>query len=624
MADEAIHVGLAPARQSYLEQDRIIAAARRTGADAIHPGYGFLSENAGFAEACVAADLVFIGPPAAAIRAMGSKSAAKALMETSGVPLVPGYHGAAQDFATLEAAANAVGYPVLIKASAGGGGKGMRIVERPEGLVAAIESAKRESFSSFGDERLLIERYLTRPRHIEIQIFADAQGNCISLFERDCSIQRRYQKIIEEAPAPGMEASMRDAMGQAAIKAARAVGYVGAGTVEFIVENGGFYFMEMNTRLQVEHPVTEMITGLDLVEWQLRIGSGEPLPLKQEDIRMHGCAIEARIYAEDPSRDFLPSIGKLAHLRQPNDSIHVRVESGVVEGDEISPNYDPMIAKLIVLGDDRPDAVRQLRDALAQYEVAGVRTNLELLGAIAAHPAYAAGDLDTGFIGRYGTELFPREIPGPDRWTLAAFAARRIADLRREREHEAAMSEDRWSPWAVFDSWRMNARGSTTFILEYDGERFSVAVHSIADDAFVLRTPEGEFQVWASIDGTRMRLRLDGEVRGLSAVSFGHDIAIFDRGQSQILRVVDPLAPSHSDAAGSDRVTVPIPSRVTRVLVAAGDAVKKGAPLLVLEAMKMELTLSAPFDGTVESVRCRIDEMVVEGAELVTFAVPAA
>ncbi len=403
MADEAWLIGPAPARQSYLDIGKVLDAARRSGADAIHPGYGFLSENAEFADACTAAGIAFVGPPPAAIRAMGSKAAAKALMEEAGVPLVPGYHGAAQDLATLAAAAARIAYPVLVKASAGGGGKGMRIVERAADLEDAVGGAKREALASFADDRVLIERYLTRPRHIEIQVFADFQGRIVSLFERDCSIQRRHQKVVEEAPAPGMDTVRRWAMGDSACAAARAVGYVGAGTVEFIAEGDAFYFMEMNTRLQVEHPVTEMITGLDLVEWQLRVAAGEALPELPGAPRGH--AIEARVYAEDPARDFLPSIGTLAHLRQPREGAHIRVDTGVRQGDAITPNYDPMIAKLIVWGEDRATAVQRLAGALAEYEVVGVQTNLGLLRAIAASPAFADADLDTGFIARHADEL---------------------------------------------------------------------------------------------------------------------------------------------------------------------------------------------------------------------------
>ena len=437
LADEAWPIGPAPARDSYLNIARIIDAARRSGAEAIHPGYGFLSENADFAEACARAGITFIGPPPEAIRAMGSKAAAKALMQRSGVPLVPGYHDEAQDAATLRAAAERIGYPVLLKASAGGGGKGMRIVEQPDALAAAIESAQREAAASFGDDRLLIEKYLTRPRHIEIQVFADTHGNCVSLFERDCSIQRRHQKVLEEAPAPGMDPARRRAMGEAAIAAARAVGYVGAGTVEFIAEGGAFYFMEMNTRLQVEHPVTELITGQDLVEWQLLVAAGEPLPLTQDELAISGHAIEARVYAEDPARDFLPSIGRLDHLRQPDETAHVRVDTGVRQGDAITPYYDPMIAKLIVWGEDRTAALRRLAGALAAYEVVGVHTNLGLLRGVATHPAFAGAELDTGFIARHAEVLLPDAAALPaetQRVVLAAAALAALADQRAQAE----------------------------------------------------------------------------------------------------------------------------------------------------------------------------------------------
>ena len=423
LADEARPIGPASPRESYLRGDKIIDAAQRAGAEAIHPGYGFLAENADFAEACAAAGIVFIGPPVAAIRAMGSKSAAKTLMETAGVPLVPGYHGESQDFSTLAAAADRIGYPVLIKASAGGGGKGMRIVERPADLEGAIAGAKREALASFGDDQVLMEKYLTRPRHIEIQVFADTHGNAVSLFERDCSIQRRHQKVLEEAPAPGMDPERRRRMSEAALAAARAVGYVGAGTVEFIAEGGEFWFMEMNTRLQVEHPVTEMITGLDLVEWQLRVAAGETLPLMQNDIPLRGHAIEARLYAEDPDRDFLPSIGTLVHLRQPEETADVRVDTGVRQGDAITPYYDPMIAKLIVHGPDRETAVRRLEAALGAYEVVGVATNLGLLKAIAGSSAFLAADLDTGFIGRHiRADDAAREEPDPAALVAATLA----------------------------------------------------------------------------------------------------------------------------------------------------------------------------------------------------------
>ena len=620
LADAAWPIGPAPARDSYLNIDRIIDAARRAGAEAIHPGYGFLSENADFAEACAQAGIVFIGPPPAAIRAMGSKAAAKALMQRSGVPLVPGYHGEAQDAATLRDAAERIGYPVLIKASAGGGGKGMRIVERTDALDAAIESAQREAAASFGDDRLLIEKYLTRPRHIEIQVFADTHGNCVSLFERDCSIQRRHQKVLEEAPAPGMDPARRRAMGEAAIAAARAVGYVGAGTVEFIAEAGAFYFMEMNTRLQVEHPVTELITGQDLVEWQLLVAAGEKLPLSQDQLSIAGHAIETRIYAEDPARDFLPSIGRLEHLRQPREAGHVRVDTGVRQGDTITPYYDPMIAKLIVWGEDRTTALRRLAGALAEYEVVGVHTNLGLLRGIATHPAFARAELDTGFIARHPEVLAAADPePGHARSAvLAAAAWAHLADL--QTSGRAGASADPWSPWAAADGWRINGDSYHDMILLHDGRQLAVRAHPRPNGGFALDLPDGSVLAEAQEDADGMRLRLDGVQHRLRVIRRSEDLVVILAGNNHVLRPLDPLAPPGAETGGDDRVTAPIPGRITRVLVQAGDQVVRGAPLLVMEAMKMELTLSAPQDGTVESIRHSVGEMVQEGTELVTFA----
>ncbi len=629
LADEAWLIGPAPARQSYLDIGKVLDAARRSGADAVHPGYGFLSENAEFADACAAAGIAFVGPPAAAIRVMGSKAAAKALMEDAGVPLVPGYHGEAQDLATLAAAAARIGYPVLVKASAGGGGKGMRIVERSADLEDAVGGAKREAASSFGDDRVLIERYLTRPRHIEIQVFADTHGRVVSLFERDCSIQRRHQKVVEEAPAPGMDTVRRWAMGDAACAAARAVGYVGAGTVEFIVAaasgansdaDDAFYFMEMNTRLQVEHPVTEMITGLDLVEWQLRVAAGEALPEPPGAPRGH--AIEVRVYAEDPARDFLPSIGTLAHLRQPRENTDVRVDTGVRQGDAITPNYDPMIAKLIVWGEDRAAAVQRLAGALAQYEVVGVQTNLGLLRAIAASPAFAAADLDTGFIARHADELtLPAKLPDAADtavWVAAAMAV--LADQRAGEAAQAAGSGDPWSPWGLADAWRMNGDGYQDFVLRRGGDTVTLRAYPQADGAFRLDLPAGSVHAEATEDEAGMALRVDGVLHRLRVVREGEELVVILAGRNHVLRQLDPLAPPRQESAGDDRVAAPIPARVSRVLVKPGDIVRKGAPLLVLEAMKMELTLSAPVAGTVAAVRPAVDEMVEEGTELVTFA----
>ncbi len=622
LADEAVAIGPAPAAGSYLSIPAIIGAARVTGAQAIHPGYGFLSENADFADACAAGGIVLIGPPAASIRAMGSKAAAKALMAQAGVPLVPGYHGDAQDVETLTRAAGEIGFPVLIKASAGGGGRGMRIVESAEALGVAIEGAAREAVAAFGDGRLLIEKYLTRPRHIEIQVFADTHGNTVSLFERDCSIQRRHQKVIEEAPAPGLPPARRAQMGQAAIAAAKAVGYVGAGTVEFIAEGEDFFFMEMNTRLQVEHPVTEMITGLDLVEWQLRVAAGERLPLLQDALGIAGHAIEARIYAEDPARDFMPSIGRISHLRTPEEGAGIRVDSGVRQGDPITPYYDAMIAKLIVHGADRATALRRLRSALAGYEVVGVQTNLDLLRAIAAEPDFAAGALDTGFIARHPAVLGQAGVDVPDQvWAAAVMAARSQAAGARPAD-----PADPFSPWGAMDGWRMNVARAETLVLRAGEATVDVRVGFAPDGAMLMTLPGGaEQRVTAREDDAGvMHLCVDGEPHRVRVVRQAGGLTAISQGRNFVFQVPDRLAAPASAAAAGGKLTAPIPARVTRVLVAPGDAVVRGAALVVLEAMKMELTISAPADGVVESVPHGVDEMVQEGAELVRFVAAAA
>ncbi len=597
MADEAYRIGPAPARDSYLRGDLILDVARRSGAQALHPGYGFLSENADFAEACAQAGVVFVGPPASSIRAMGGKSEAKALMEKAGVPLVPGYHGAAQDLPTLLMEAGKIGFPVLIKASAGGGGKGMRVVEHEADLEAAIAGAKREAASSFGDDRVLIERYLTRPRHVEIQVFADGHGNCVYLFERDCSVQRRHQKVIEEAPAPGMTAEMRRAMGEAAVAAARAVGYVGAGTVEFIVEGDSFAFMEMNTRLQVEHPVTEMITGQDLVAWQLLVAAGGALPLSQAQLTMTGHSFEARLYAEDPQRGFLPSVGLLSHLRLPADG--VRIDAGVREGDRIGVDYDPMIAKLITRGPDRTTALRRMSQALAACEVVGVQTNLGLLRGIADDADFAAGDFDTGFIGRHPELLAP--YPAPDVAILAAAALSVLADAQTDSD-----------PWSASDCWQMNLAGTRTMMLEAGERRWEVTA-----------TPAGPY--WdLAWDELKVRVRSDpagvsvnGVRSRLAVVRQSGRIVVIRSGINHVLGLVDLLAPPLAALQAGGKVTAPIPGRVAGVAVAVGEIVKRGQVLVVLEAMKMELSLSAPADGVVTGVRCAVGDMVDEGRELV-------
>ncbi len=625
LCDEAYLLGPAPARESYLRAERIIEIAKLAGAEAVHPGYGFLAENAEFAEACEAAGLVFIGPPAAAIRAMGSKSAAKAIMERAGVPLVPGYHGEDQDPARLAEAAAAIGWPVLIKASAGGGGKGMRVVERPEGFAEALAAARREASSAFGDDRVLVEKYLSRPRHIEIQVFGDGHGNLVHLFERDCSIQRRHQKIVEEAPAPGLTEAGRSAMGETAVAAARAIGYRNAGTVEFIVAHDGaserFYFMEMNTRLQVEHPVTEMITGQDLVEWQLAVAAGRPLPCGQADLAISGHAIEVRIYAEDPTRDFLPATGRLCHLATPVEGPHVRLESGVRAGDEVGIHYDPMLAKLIVWDQNRAGALRRLRNALESYQVVGVTTNLELLAAIAAHPAFATGELDTGFIERHGAGLFSPLGPAPDS-VLAIGALSELLQVRAEAAAEAARSPDPHSPWHQASGWRLNDDNLHTLELG-DGEREVRVVARNRPDHILLELPDGAIRASGELapDG-RLRFDLDGARGSATVVRTGEALAVFSAFGRHRLQVRDPLHAALPEEVVSGSLTAPMPGNIISVLVQAGERVTVGAPLMILEAMKMEHTISAPLDGVVERVNFAVGDQVAEGAELLAIAEP--
>ncbi|HRH87298.1 MAG TPA: acetyl/propionyl/methylcrotonyl-CoA carboxylase subunit alpha [Rubrivivax sp.] len=617
LADEAVLIGPPPVRQSYLMAQKILEAAKATGAQAVHPGYGFLSENEGFAEACAAAGIVFIGPPASAIRAMGSKSAAKALMGQAGVPLTPGYHGDNQDPAFLADQASSIGYPVLIKASAGGGGKGMRRVDKREDFAAALASCQREAKNAFGDDHVLVEKYVLKPRHIEIQVFGDSHGDCVYLFERDCSVQRRHQKVLEEAPAPGMTRERRAAMGQAAVDAAKAVGYVGAGTVEFIANpDGSFYFMEMNTRLQVEHPVTEMITGLDLVEWQLRVAAGEPLPLRQDQLTIDGHAIEARIYAEDPDKGFLPSTGRLVHLSPPPESEHVRVDTGVEQGDAITPHYDPMIAKLIVWDRTRDAALARMRQALAMYRVVGVANNVEFLSRLVGVPSFAHADLDTALIEREQANLFPEKTAVPDEvWLLAALAEllRELAAARRAAEHD--------SPWRTLDGWRLNGRASRSLSLRHGDVLRAVSVQVVAG-GYELGL-EGRTVFARGTAGPNGLLHAQiGERRvHATVVVSGERRHVFFEGRSWPLALVDTL---NTGGAGEDvegGLKAPMPGKVIALIAQAGALVDKGAPLLVLEAMKMEHTINAPARGTVKAFRYAVGEQVVDGVDLVDFEV---
>ena len=622
ICDEAYLIGGAAARDSYLHGERIIQVARETGAQAIHPGYGFLAENADFARACADAGIVFVGPPAAAIEAMGSKSAAKALMEKAGVPLVPGYHGAEQGDAILETEAEGIGYPVLIKASAGGGGKGMRVVEHREEFSKSLAAAKREAKSGFGDDRMLIEKYLARSRHIEVQVFADQSGECVHLFERDCSVQRRHQKIIEEAPAPGMTEARRRKMGAAAVAAAKAVGYVGAGTVEFIAEeDGNFYFMEMNTRLQVEHPVTEMITGLDLVEWQLRVADGGKLPLAQTALNIAGHSFEARVYAEDPSRGFLPATGTITHLRQPSDSPHVRVDTGVREGDEISINYDPMIAKVIAWDVDRPSALRRLRGALGEYEIVGPKTNVSFLLDLASHHAFARADvepslLDTGLIERYRAELFPDAEPASDT-VLSLAVLSELLHVDEQARAAAAASGDPYSPWHRRDGWRLNQDNHHTFVFVDRGERRQVTAH-YRDNGYLLELPGGEALVTAEPAGdNRIIANLDGVRIDATVVRESHALTIFAFGSSH--RLEREQFTSVEDEEPGGLLVSPLPGSVAQVLVETGQKVEKGQPLMIVEAMKMEHTISAPHGGLVAQIYFAPGEQVAEGAQLLAI-----
>ncbi len=610
--DEAVSLGNAlggdvGARFSYLDAQGIVDAARLTGAQAIHPGYGFLSENADFARACAAAGLVFVGPSPGAIDAMGSKSAAKRLMELAGVPLTPGYHGENQEPDYLSAEARRIGFPVLIKAVSGGGGKGMRRVDRAEDFAAALASCQREAQSSFKDARVLVEKYVSPARHVEVQVFGDHHGNCVYLFERDCSVQRRHQKVIEEAPAPGMTPERRRAMGEAAVAAARAVNYAGAGTVEFIAApDGAFYFMEMNTRLQVEHPVTEMITGLDLVEWQLRVAAGQPLPAAQSDLTLRGAAIEARIYAEDPAHEFLPSTGTLEHLATPPDCDHVRIDTGVRQGDQISPFYDPMIAKLIVHGTTRAEAIARMRDALAQYHVVGVRTNVEFLGRLMTAPSFVEARLDTALIERERAHLFA--VPAAlarVHWDLALLAY--LLSLPRPAAS---------SPWDRRDGWALAPRGVRRWTL-----RRAEEVRAIDVDFFeeaVLATIDGDMNI---LSGTlspagALTANVDGHIVRVHVHVSGSAIHLFHEGAHEVFEWLDPYLPEaqHVDAPGGLRAVMP--GRILQVLVRDGDQVARGAPLVVMEAMKMEHTVTAPSAGTVAKVLCSVDEQVKEGAEL--------
>jgi 3-methylcrotonyl-CoA carboxylase alpha subunit len=619
-ADEAYHIGGPAPKDSYLRTDRLLEVIAESGADAVHPGYGFLSENAGFADALEKAGCVFVGPPASAIRAMGSKSEAKKIMGKAGVPLVPGYHGEDQDPDLLATEADKIGYPVLIKASAGGGGKGMRAVETASEFKEALASCKREAASSFGDDHCLIEKLIVKPRHVEIQVFADAHGNAVYLFERDCSLQRRHQKVIEEAPAPGMSQELRAQMGKAAVDAAKAIGYQGAGTVEFLLDaSGAFYFMEMNTRLQVEHPVTEKITGEDLVEWQLRVADGEKLPKAQEDLSINGHAFEVRIYAEDPQNDFLPATGKLVHMRMPRESDHVRVDTGVYEGGEVSIHYDPMIAKLITWDVDRASALRRMASALNNVQIVGVTTNTGFLGNIARHPAFERGEVETGFIPMYQDDLIPAPST-PDNEALAFAALDILLTRDAEAAKHAANSNDPYSPWNSTAGFRLNDDNHHGLILRHEGSDIPVKVHyrvagyeiDMPDGSAIIASAEHDESgaIVASLNNVRKRA---------TVLRDGNRLMIFRDGRSDRLEIFDPLAAAGGNEGAGGGLTAPMPGKIIAVMAKPGQSVTAGDKLVVMEAMKMEHTISAPVTGTVKEVFFDVGDQVDDGAELIAI-----
>jgi 3-methylcrotonyl-CoA carboxylase alpha subunit len=612
MADEAVRIGEAPAAKSYLAIEAVIAAARATGADAVHPGYGFLSERADFAEACAAAGLVFIGPPPGAIRAMGDKAGAKRRMLAAGVPCAPGYLGEDQRDETLAAEAATLGLPLLVKAVAGGGGRGMRLVRQPHELADALAGARREALNAFGDGTLMLERLIDDGRHIEIQVFCDAHGHAVHLGERDCTAQRRRQKVIEEAPSPVVTPAMRAAMGRDAVAAALAVGYRGAGTVEFIVDRDlKHYFLEMNTRLQVEHPVTEAITGLDLVEWQIRVARGERLPLAQNDLRISGHAFEARLYAEDPERDFLPSTGKLHRLAFP--ATGARIDKGVREGDAVSIHYDPMIAKLIVHGPDRATALQRLAAALDATRVVGPVNNVAFLARVARHPVFAAGDVDTGFIARHREALVPARPPASDETlTLAALAVVRA-------RANAALAAEPFSPWARVQGWRLNGDAHDDLAFKDGAREIAVRVHYRAA-GYAIDVPGGTIAANATLSKAgHLIATLDGRKLEADIVRRGLEIVVFRGADATTLTLVDRLAAAEGQGGGAGKLVAPMPGKIIAVAVAAGETVKRGQKLVVLEAMKMEHTIVAPADGTVARVRFKPGEQTAEGEELVVF-----
>ncbi len=622
IADEAIYIGSSPSRESYLLGDKVIAAAIQTGAQAIHPGYGFLSENADFCRECAKQNITFIGPPVGAIEAMGSKSAAKNIMEKANVPLVPGYHGEDQSSAIIKQAADEMGYPVLLKATAGGGGKGMRQVWSEQEFAEGLAAAKREAMSSFGDDTMLVEKYLTQPRHVEIQVFCDNHQNAVYLFERDCSVQRRHQKVIEEAPAFGMSEELRAEMGESAIKSAQAIGYQGAGTVEFLLDvDGSFYFMEMNTRLQVEHPVTEMISGQDLVEWQLRVAAGEVLPKTQQQLVLNGHAFEARIYAEDANNDFLPATGKLRLLQTPETSEHVRIDTGVRQGDEVSVYYDPMIAKLIVWDENRDKALKRLSKALSEYRINGVTTNIDFLYNLATSKPFIEEDIDTGFIEKNHELIFHdnaqellNELP------IAALYL--VLSNKKKTQQSAEQSRDPHSPWHNANAWRLNEAHTHSFMLAHNDTEYTIEVEQKrqGSDAYYLIDIDGkQFDCQGTLNNDAMVVNINGH-RSQATVSFdNNDISLYrENGVFNFTQILPDCGQLDSDD-NHGGLTAPMNGTMVSVLVKAGESVSKEQPLVIMEAMKMEHTIKAPSDGIIDEVFFQAGDMVDGGAELLAF-----
>ncbi|WP_372966465.1 acetyl-CoA carboxylase biotin carboxylase subunit [Marinobacter sp.] len=613
LADEAFNIGPAPSSESYLRADKIIEVAKISGAQAIHPGYGFLSENTGFAEACEANNLVFIGPPSSAIAAMGSKSAAKSIMEKAGVPLVPGYHGADQSPEVLRAEAEKCGFPLLLKAVAGGGGKGMRVVERMEEFDDALAAAQREAHNAFGNPDMLIERYLTQPRHVEIQVFCDQSGNGIYLAERDCSVQRRHQKIMEEAPAPGLSEDTRKAMGEAAVKAAQAIHYAGAGTVEFLYDvDGSFFFMEMNTRLQVEHPVTEMVTGQDLVEWQLKVAWGEALPLKQSQVKIRGHALEARVYAEDPDHEFLPATGHLHYLCSPEENAHVRVDTGVTKGDDISIHYDPMIAKLIVWDETREQAINRMVQALEHYRIAGVKTNIRFLHALADSQPFRNAELTTGFIDDHRERLFPKARLDTHR--ALVLAAGFVMEERKSRE---TISTDPWSPFGYPNNWRMNSEYTEPLKLQVGEEVYDLNL-LLKDSGYQVTVANKIYSLTTRLNADTMQAVIDGHRINIYGNLHNNQLVLFYEGDTFTCSVHKENY-EREDMTGEGSLAAPMNGAIVAVQAKVGEQVTTGQPLVIMEAMKMEHAIKAPGEGVVTDIFFAEGDQVSEGDELIAI-----